>query len=251
MRRKYLLLGDSRAPDLLPADITGTYVLDLRTNRFELRRGPIFAQIILGDEINRAPAKTQSALLEAMQERQVTIEGQTQPLPDPFMVLATQNPVEQEGVYLLPEAQLDRFLLKVRLGYPTAAEEQRILDTYDREQPTVRPLLSPEAVLALRRQAAAVHLQPDMKAYIVRLLRATRAHEQVALGGSPRAALGLMQAAKARAALRGRDHVLPDDLRALVPAVLGHRLLLRPEAELEGYTVERLLEELRTEVPYA
>ena len=238
-------------PDLLPADITGTYVLDLQTNRFELRRGPIFAQIILGDEINRAPAKTQSALLEAMQERQVTIEGQTQALQAPFMVLATQNPVEQEGVYLLPEAQLDRFLLKVQIGYPSSADERRMLDTYDRGHPEVRRLLTPEAVLALREQAAAVHLEPDLKAYIVRLLRATRAHEQVALGGSPRAGLALMQGAKARAALRGRGHVLPDDLRELVPAVLGHRVLLRPEAELEGYTVERLLLELQSEVPYA
>ena len=238
-------------PDLLPADITGTYVLDLQTNRFLLRKGPIFAQIVLGDEINRAPAKTQSALLEAMEEHQVTIEGVTQKLEEPFMVLATQNPVEQEGVYLLPEAQLDRFLVKLVVGYPTQDEEQKILKTYDRRVAPVRRLLGPEEILELRSLAEQVHVDKQLMAYIVRLVRYTRQHEQVYLGASPRAALSMMWAAKARALVRGRDFVLPDDIRELVPHVLVHRILLNPEAEIEGLRVEEVLSEAQLEVPYA
>jgi MoxR-like ATPase len=238
-------------PDLLPADITGTYILDLTTNRFVLRRGPIFSQIVLGDEINRAPAKTQAALLEAMEEHQVTVEGVTQKLQEPFMVLATQNPVEQEGVYLLPEAQLDRFLVKVEVGYPAADQEQTILRTYQRAAPEVHPLLGQDQVLALRVRAEQVHVEEELMDYIVRLVRATREHRQVALGASPRAALALMRAAKARALLHGRDFLLPDDVRLLARHVLGHRLLLTPEAELEGFRVHTLLEEILAEVPYA
>ncbi len=238
-------------PDLLPADITGTYVLDLATNRFVLRRGPIFTQVLLGDEINRAPAKTQSALLEAMEERQVTIEGVTQTLEEPFLVLATQNPVEQEGVYLLPEAQLDRFLLKVAVGYPDAAQEVEILRTHQRAVARPRPLLDAPRILELRARAEEVHVDDGLLAYAVRLARASRAHREVSLGASPRAALGLLRAAKARALLRGRGFVLPDDLRDLLPPVLGHRILLRADAELEGFDVATLLAEIQDEVPYA
>lgn len=238
-------------PDLLPADITGTYILDMSTNRFVLRKGPIFAQIILGDEINRAPAKTQSALLEAMEERQVTVEGVTHRLEEPFMVLATQNPVEQEGVYLLPEAQLDRFLVKVQVGYPDAEQERAVLRTYHHAAPRVQTVSSGAEVLELRARAEEVHVEEELMDYIVRLVRWTREHEQVALGASPRAALALMRAAKARALLNGRDYVLPDDIRVLLPPVLCHRILLTPEAELEGYAVADLLAELLQEVPYA
>ncbi|MBM4318956.1 MAG: AAA family ATPase [Deltaproteobacteria bacterium] len=238
-------------PDLLPADITGTYILDMGTNRFVLRKGPIFAQIILGDEINRAPAKTQSALLEAMQEHQVTVEGVTQQLVEPFMVLATQNPIEQEGVYLLPEAQLDRFLVKVQIGYPDVLQERAILQTYHRAVPQVRPCFTPQEVLGLRSRVEQVHVEDELMEYIVRLVRYTREHEQVALGASPRAALALMRAAKARALLHGRSFVLPDDVRVLLPPVLRHRILLTPEAELEGFGVATLLAEAQAEVAYA
>jgi len=238
-------------PDLLPADITGTYILDLPTNRFVLRKGPIFCNILLGDEINRAPAKTQSALLEAMGEQQVTIEGLTQRLPEPFLVLATQNPVEQEGVYPLPEAQLDRFFAKVHVGYPEAEQEVTILRTHQREVAPVPLLFSAETVLRLRRAVEGVHVEEELLDYIVRLVRATRDHERIALGASPRAALALLRGAKALALLRGRPFVLPDDIQLLLLPVLRHRLILTPEGELAGSTADDLLEELRLEIPYA
>jgi len=238
-------------PDLLPADITGTYILDLPTNRFVLRKGPIFCNILLGDEINRAPAKTQSALLEAMGEQQVTIEGLTQRLPEPFLVLATQNPVEQEGVYPLPEAQLDRFFAKVHVGYPAAEQEVTILRTHQREVAPVPLLFSAETVLRLRRAVEGVHVEEELLDYIVRLVRATRDHERIALGASPRAALALLRGAKALALLRGRTFVLPDDIQLLLLPVLRHRLILTPEGELAGSTADDLLEELRLEIPYA
>jgi len=238
-------------PDLLPADITGTYILDLPTNRFVLRKGPIFCNILLGDEINRAPAKTQSALLEAMGEQQVTIEGLTQRLPEPFLVLATQNPVEQEGVYPLPEAQLDRFFAKVHVGYPEAEQEVTILRTHQREVAPVPLLFSAETVLRLRRAVEGVHVEEALLDYIVRLVRATRDHERIALGASPRAALALLRGAKALALLRGRTFVLPDDIQLLLLPVLRHRLILTPEGELAGSTADDLLEELRLEIPYA
>jgi MoxR-like ATPase len=246
--------GDFRriqfTPDMLPADITGAYILNQRDQAFVLRRGPVFAHVVLGDEINRAPAKTQSALLEAMQEQQVTIEGDTLPLPDPFLVLATQNPLEQEGVYPLPEAQVDRFLLKIEIGYPSTADERRILDTYDQPVPSVPRVLDPASILALRAAAARLHVAPEIKDFIVSLVTATREHPRVRLGASPRAGLGLMRAAKAMAFWAGRDFVLPDDVRGLASPVLAHRLLITPEAELDGLSGQDVIAEVLRAVPF-
>ncbi len=237
-------------PDLLPSDITGTYILDMKHNRFVLRKGPVFAQVVLGDEINRAPAKTQSALLEAMQETQVTIEGVTQPLGRPFLVLATQNPVEQEGVYMLPEAQLDRFLIKLRLGYPSFEDEMAVLRAHDREPAEARPILEPDEVQQMARLTDEVHVAEELMAYILRLVRYSRRHDQVHLGNSPRAAIALLRSGKARALLHGRDYVLPDDVRALARIVLAHRVILTPEAELNGMTSEDLIDGAVRDVPY-
>ena len=238
-------------PDLLPADITGTYILNLRDQTFTLRKGPLFAHVVLGDEINRAPAKTQSALLEAMQENQVTIEGKTEPLPSPFIVLATQNPVEQEGVYALPEAQIDRFMFKMVLGYPSFREERRILATYNVPVEPVQAVLDPAEILRLAELAERVFIARDLLDYIVRLVQVTREHPAVLLGASPRASLALMHTAKVRAFLHGRAHVLPDDVRALMPAILGHRIILTPEAELDRLSVHAVVDECSAEVPYA
>ncbi|GMV42949.1 MAG: magnesium chelatase subunit I [Myxococcales bacterium] len=238
-------------PDLLPADITGTYVLDLATNTFVLRKGPIFANVVLGDEINRAPAKTQSALLEAMQEGQVTVEGDTRPLDPPFMVLATQNPVEQEGVYPLPEAQVDRFMVKLELRYPTFEEEQRILTTYNHPVADVEVVLSPQEVLDLIQEAERVHIEPDLRDYVIRLARFTREHPHALLGASPRASLALMRTAKIRALLQGRDFALPDDVRFMAPFVLTHRVVLTPDAELEGVRPADVLQDALRATRYA
>lgn len=237
-------------PDLLPADITGTYVLDMRSSTFFLREGPIFANIVLGDEINRAPAKTQSALLEAMQEAQVTIEGDTRPLEPPFMVLATQNPIEHEGTYPLPEAQVDRFLMKLSLGYPEGADEKRILRIYNRPVPDIQPLLDPEKILTLQELAGTVHVEDELMDYIIGLAQFTRQHRRVYLGVSPRASLMLLHAAKARALIRGRSFVLPDDLKTLAVPVLAHRILLAPEAELEGIRPQAIVVEALEKVRY-
>ncbi len=238
-------------PDLLPADITGTYVLDFKTNEFVLRKGPIFGNVVLGDEINRAPAKTQSALLEAMQESQVTIDGGTIVLAAPFMVLATQNPVEHEGVYMLPEAQLDRFMFKVELGYPSYAEERLLLRTYNRPLATVEQVLSPEEITRLGAVAQTLFIDEELMDYIVRLVGFTREHPKVLIGGSPRASLALMRSAKVRAFLHGRSFVLPDDIRFLAPLVLRHRVLLTPEAELEGTTTTHILSQAVENVTYS
>ncbi|MCB9558365.1 MAG: MoxR family ATPase [Deltaproteobacteria bacterium] len=237
-------------PDLLPSDITGTYILDMRNNTFVLREGPIFANILLGDEINRAPAKTQSALLEAMQEIQVTIEGETRRLEPPFMVLATQNPIEQEGTYPLPEAQVDRFLLKLTMSYPSEAEEKQILLTYAQTPQPVRQTLSPETILQLQQLGDRVHVDDELLEYIVGLARFTREHRRVYLGASPRASLMLMQAAKAHALIHGRAFVLPDDVKTLAQPVLAHRVLLAPEAEIEGYAAQSVVDEALASVPY-
>jgi MoxR-like ATPase len=221
-------------PDLLPSDITGTYILDMRTNTFVLREGPVFTHVLLGDEINRAPAKTQSALLEAMQEQQVTIEGETRQLAEPFIVLATQNPIEQEGTYPLPEAQVDRFLIKLKMGYPIQADEKRMLTTYDRPPPPVRPVVGPAEVLEMQALAQEVYVAEELIDYVIGLVAFTRGHARVYLGASPRAGLALVHASKGLALLRGRDYVLPDDVRHLASMVLGHRILMTPEAELEG-----------------
>src|SRR5258706_2723938 len=210
-------------PDLLPADITGTYVLAPRDGTFTLRPGPIFANVLLADEINRAPAKTQSALLEAMQERQVTIEGDRYELPDPFFVLATQNPIDLEGTYPLPEAQIDRFLVRVPMGYPAPKDEVAMLRAHGIASPEPGVVVGPNDVLQLQSVAARIHVEDDLSDYAVALASFTRGHPRVVLGASPRATLGLLRAAKAQAVLAGRPFVTPDDVRALAIPVLAHR----------------------------
>ncbi|HXS19352.1 MAG TPA: MoxR family ATPase [Polyangiaceae bacterium] len=236
-------------PDLLPADITGTYVLDPRQASFSLRKGPIFANIVLADEINRAPAKTQSALLEAMQEGQSTIEGVIQKLPFPFMVMATQNPVDFEGTYPLPEAQLDRFLVRLTLGYPSETAEVAMLRTHHLEPPQPSTVLSPDQVLELQDLTRQVFVEDDVEHYIVRLCRATRSHPRVVLGASPRSSLGLLQASKAKALLEGRDFTTPDDVRAIAAVVLSHRLILTPELEGDEAARSAIVRDLLNQVP--
>ena len=232
-------------PDLMPSDITGTSVLNLKTNEFEFRAGPLFTQVLLADEINRATPKTQAALLEAMQERQVTVDGQTHALPHPFFVLATQNPIELEGTFPLPEAQLDRFLLRVRLGYPDEREEHRILQTRpsERTMPTAglpeRPPLE-----ELRDASAAIGLEQPVRGYIVGLARATREHPELSVGASPRAVEQMGDAARAYAMLDGRDYVLPDDVKALAEPVFGHRLVATTDARIRDRRVDEILLEV-------
>jgi len=237
-------------PDLLPSDITGTYILDMRTNQFVLREGPIFCNVLLGDEINRAPAKTQSALLEAMQEHQVTIEGNTRTLAEPFIVLATQNPIEHEGTYPLPEAQVDRFLVKINMGYPDAPDEKRMLTTYNKPPPQVRAMIGPEDVLRMQELAENVHVADEVFDFILGLLQHTRQHRRVYLGASPRAGLALLRAAKAIALIRSRDFVLPDDVKDLASSVLSHRIIMTPEAELEGVHADTVVAEALERVAY-
>jgi MoxR-like ATPase len=235
-------------PDLLPADVIGTMVFNQKTQDFHVKKGPLFAQIILADEINRAPAKVQAALLEAMQEHQVTIGGSTYPLEEPFLVLATQNPIESEGTYPLPEAQLDRFMLKVRVGYPSRDEEKEVLlrMSSGKEIP-VEPLLDPDAILSARSAIAGLYMDQKVVDYIVDLIRATRdpglagltdLKPLIAFGGSPRASIALAQAARAHAYLRERTYVVPEDVRALAPDVLRHRIVLTFEAEAEDVTTD-------------
>ncbi len=237
-------------PDLLPADITGTYVLSPKDGTFTLRAGPVFANVVLADEINRAPAKTQSALLEAMQERQVTIEGDRFELPLPFLVLATQNPIDLEGTYPLPEAQIDRFLVRIAMGYPSPREEVQMLRTYGVDPPVARPVLSPRDVISLQQIAGRVYVEDDLHDYAVALTNATRSHPKVALGASPRATLGLVQAAKASALLAGRPFVAPDDVRSVAPFVLAHRLIMAADAEGDARARERVIEEVLAKVAY-
>ncbi len=218
-------------PDLLPGDITGGYVFDSNQNRFQLRTGPLFANIILADEINRASPKTQSALLEAMQEYQVTLEGESLPLPDPFIVIATQNPIEYEGTFPLPEAQLDRFMVKLSIGYPKPDEEVEILTRRaERKQDKValQAVIAPEVFLAMRAAVEGVYIDPDVRRYIVDLVAATRQHSQVVVGVSPRGSLTLFKLARAWAALQGRDFVIPDDIKEFTRPALAHRLVLDP-----------------------
>ena len=223
-------------PDLLPSDVTGTYIFDRKTNDFVLRPvSTLFCQVLLADEVNRAPAKTQSALLEAMQENQVTIEGTTLPLPRPFMVLATQNPVEQEGVYRLPEAQLDRFLLRVQMGYPGRKGELAMLRLHSSPIAEAAEVFNADQILSLQTVVSSVHGDDTLMEYIVDLIEASREHPDVALGGSPRASLCLLRCARARALLDGRHYFTHEDVQAIAPGVLGHRLIIRPEAgSLEG-----------------
>jgi MoxR-like ATPase len=235
-------------PDLMPSDVTGTSVFNLRTNEFEFRPGPVFTQVLLADEINRATPKTQAALLEAMQERQVTVDGTTYALPDPFFVLATQNPVELEGTFPLPEAQLDRFLLRVRLGYPDERQEERIL-TRTGEQPAIAPLDEPPALDRLREQGTEVRLEPPVRRYVVALARATRDHPELAVGISPRAVEHMGLACRAFALLEGRDFVLPDDVKALAEPVFGHRIVPTTDARIRDRQVDEILREIVRVVP--
>jgi len=235
-------------PDLLPSDITGTYVLDPRSGAFTLRHGPIFANVVLADEINRAPAKTQSALLEAMQEGQATLEGERLALPSPFMVIATQNPVDLEGTYPLPEAQLDRFMMRLELGYPEEKVEVAMLRTHAAEAPAIKPIWEASLTATLQALTKRVHVEGDLYHYAVQLTRYTRRHSKVLLGASPRASLSLCQAAKASAVLAGRAFVTPDDLRQVALPVLAHRLILSSEHGAEGRAI---VNEALERVPYS
>jgi MoxR-like ATPase len=246
-------------PDLMPADITGITLLT-GTHEFTFRPGPVFADLVLADEINRAPAKTQAALLEAMQERTVTVDGKSHPLSATFTVFATQNPIEFEGTYPLPEAELDRFMAKVQVGYPDAAVEQGILTRYvegfeaDRTDTYgVSPVINADGLEALRREVDAVRVEPRITGYITAIVRATREAASLTLGASPRAGVALFKAARAAALLEGRDYVIPDDVKLLAPAVLRHRVNVAPELELEGVTADQALKALldRTEAPTA
>ncbi len=245
-------------PDLMPSDIIGTNVFDPNRGEFQFRPGPVFAHFILGDEINRAPAKTQAALLEAMQERQVTVDGTPYRLPPVFTVIATQNPIEQEGTYPLPEAQLDRFLMKVLVGYPSEDEETSILRTHqqgfrveDLGRFALERVGGERELLAAQDEIRSRTVRDELLGYLARLIRGTREHLRVEVGASPRSGLMLLMAAKARAALAGRGHVLPDDIKAVAKPVLRHRLLLRPGAEVDGFTPDQVLDDLltQTEIP--
>ncbi|MBI4496299.1 MAG: MoxR family ATPase [Chloroflexi bacterium] len=238
-------------PDLMPSDITGIHYYNQRAGDFQFRPGPLLAQIVLGDEINRATPRTQAALLEAMEERQITVDGVTMPLPQPFLVLATQNPVELEGTFPLPEAELDRFLLRVRLGYPSEQEEQAMLRRFEEENPLddLEPVLSAQDLLAVQQAVRRVHVAEALREYIVRLCRATRVHASVDLGASPRATLALFRTARAKAALAGRDYVLPDDVKALAVPVLAHRMLLSAQTRLRGRSTEAIVDEVLHTVP--
>jgi MoxR-like ATPase len=229
--------------------VTGTYIFDRKNNDFVLRRGPIFCQVLLADEVNRSPAKTQSALLEAMQENQVTIEGTTLQLPQPFMVLATQNPVEQEGVYRLPEAQLDRFLIRVEMGYPGRAGEVNMLHLHSRPIEEPAQVLTAEQILHIQSLLAHVHGEQSLMEYIVDLSEASREHPDVALGASPRASLCLLRCARARALLDGRHYFTHEDVHAIALGVLGHRIIVRPEAEVEGKRTADIVRDLLGMVP--
>ena len=238
-------------PDLLPTDVVGVNVWDRGANRFDFRRGPVFASIVLADEINRASPKTQSALLEAMAENQVTVDGDTHPLPPPFMVIATQNPIEHEGTYALPESQLDRFLMRISMGYPARQAELEILDTHgdDERLAGVRPVVTGAQVNGLVAAARTVHVAPPLKGYLVDLAEASRRHAATAVGMSPRATLALQRVARARAATRGRTYVVPDDIKALAHPVLEHRILLTPEAQVGGIDARDVVEDLLQRVP--
>lgn len=236
-------------PDLLPSDVTGTQVLDRQTSDFVLRKGPVFCQLLLADELNRAPARTQSSLLEAMQERQVTIEGHTLPLPVPFMVLATQNPIEQEGVYRLPEAQLDRFLFRIHVGYPEREQEVDMLELHSRHIPTPTAVTNADEVTGIQQQIDTVFGTRELQEYIVDLIRQSRQHADLVLGGSPRAAISLMKASRVHALLCGRDYLTHEDIQRVCLPVLGHRLIMRPEAEMDGRTIAEVIQQLVQSVP--
>ena len=243
-------------PDLMPSDVLGTTVFNPRESQFQFKQGPIFSGIILIDEINRAPAKTQSALFEVMEERQVTIDGTTYPMQSPFMVIATQNPIEQEGTYRLPEAQLDRFLFKINVGYPTLEEEISILNQQQHQSSSellkeVKPVLNADDILEFRKLVRQIVIEPKLLHFIASVVAETRNNASLFLGASPRASLNILQASKALAGIRGRDFVVPDDILTVVPPVLRHRIILTPEKEMEGVTPEEMIQKMvdRVEIP--
>ncbi len=238
-------------PDLLPSDVTGISFYNQKTQAFEFRPGPIFSQVVLADEINRATPRTQSALLEAMQERQTTVDRETYPLSRPFLVIATQNPIELEGTFPLPEAQLDRFLMLLRMGYPGEAEEEEMLLRYEREEPLaeLEPVAHADDLLTLQEQVRTIHVNDDVRRYLLRVVRATREHPSVDLGVSPRGSLALYRASQALAALRGRTYVIPSDIQHLAPALLTHRIHISPQTRLRGRTPEQVVGEVVGSVP--
>lgn len=238
-------------PDMLPSDVTGVSVYNQKSQEFEFRPGPIFAQIILADEINRATPKTQAALLEAMEERQVTVDGVTHPMAQPFLVLATQNPIEYEGTFPLPEAQIDRFMMRIRLGYPDRSHEVAILDSQIDHHPIVdiQQVVSEEELRAAQQAVKTVYVDDQIKHYIISLTTATRDHDDVYLGVSPRGSLALFKTARAYAAAQGRDYVLPDDVKALAPATLAHRLIISPSARIKNVDPETVIREILSTVP--
>ena len=238
-------------PDLLPNDVTGGSIFNQKTSEFEFRPGPIFAQLVLTDEINRATPRTQAALLEAMAEASVTIDGTTHQLEPPFLLIATQNPIDHEGTFPLPEAQLDRFLMKLSLGYPTLEEESQLLEMLKIEHPLtkLKPVVTVEQLLACQRAVRTVHVDKKILAYITQIVHATRQHEDLSLGGSPRASIALYRASQAVAAIRGRNFVEPDDVKLILAPVLEHRLILRPESRLRNVQVSEVLVEIMDEVP--
>ena len=239
-------------PDLLPADITGTYVYNVKSGDFELRKGPVFTNILLADEINRAPPKTQAALLEAMQERQTTLDGRTHLLRDPFIVMATQNPIEYEGVYPLPEAQLDRFLVRLQLGYPTRTEEIEIIRrrmTRGQEDVVLEPAVDSDTVLNLQKTVEGIHVDDDVLGYIADIVQATRAQRQIEIGASPRGSLAIFKLSRARAVFHGRDYVIPDDVKEVAASALVHRLIMKAESWVKGTNPNQVLEDILKSIP--
>jgi len=238
-------------PDLLPADITGVSIFNQKTEQFEFRPGPVFANVLLADEINRATPKTQASLLECMEEFQVTVDGVTYPLEKPFFVIATENPIEFHGTYPLPEAQLDRFLMRLNMGYPSPVDEMTILTRQQKQHPIlgVKTVVSAEEAAELQQQVREVYIDESLKQYIVDLVKNTRGHANLALGGSPRASIALMRTSQARAALQGRDYVIPDDIKFVAEAVLNHRILLNAEARARQLTTRQIVGQILTSVP--
>ena len=239
-------------PDLLPSDITGTYVYNIKNSEFDLRKGPVFTNILLADEINRAPPKTQAALLEAMQERQTTLDGKTHLLADPFIVIATQNPIEYEGVYPLPEAQLDRFLVRLQLGYPNRAEEVEILKRRmqrGREEVQLEPAANTETILALQKTVEGIHVDDDVLGYVTDIVQATRTQRQVEIGASPRGSLAIFKLARARAVFHGRDYVIPDDVKEVAATALVHRMIMKAESWVRGVDPRLVVDEILKAVP--
>lgn len=238
-------------PDLLPSDVTGINYFNQKSQDFQFRQGPVFSQVLLADEINRATPRTQASLLEAMQERQATIDGQTYPLPSPFLVLATQNPIELEGTFPLPEAQLDRFMLQLQLGYPSLQDEDAILTRYERRDPILdlQAVVTIDNLLALRQQVTLIHVSEAVRSYLLQVVRTTREHALVVLGASPRGTLALYRASQALAALHGRDFVIPSDIQALAPVLLTHRIHISPQTRLRGRTPAQIVAEITEQVP--